>query len=680
MRVLAQPLPQAFCYRPATLQLCCNQPSTGRSGVPTIVPGASLRLSTAPTSTVGSPVPVVLHSGSQVGEDTAVPPSPQTIPDQELSKVQPVIHKVHSVARVTTSRGACPAPPVKSGTACLQVKRFAVQPGGAYDGSGSIRVSRPVVSRCTSAATRCPSPSQDDSPTESPRRHVDGGTRLAPRIESILQPSPQLPVQQNSSGAHLASTGESVMPSPQQSPKASFRQSASAAQLACSVEGSAQASPHPSPNVPFRQTASATCLASTGDGGCRQPSPHTSPLLSYRNASSATHLGEGVVPASVQPSPQVSYRRTRSTARLPTKGDGLLSSHSTSQIVPRIVLAAPVVASTQQTSRSPSTQRQSNQPSPRIVFHSSPHSSAVFAPSPGRRSQAIRMSSIPLTARAAIDPVLTGPSRILQGVSVTVSPCQSPRLSSPHRVQRPSVVWAAASTAPPSSKSASPPRLKHVKQVPSFHFAHWKFGAAAGLQHPQGQRSLSRGPRLSGVVLQADELLERAAAWGMKKTSFEDDVRPEPLSPVLTAAMLSPMTVPIVDAWGDPLFQASANATRAPSADSRRDASALDKPEGIPPEMTLNYDIPPRRRRWSNEDEQRRCAPGVIAPVKAPPQACEDINNDELSLSNTCLGLQQKLASLMSEEALRGGPSSARLLPREAAGHCRGLIDRKSVV
>jgi len=68
-------------------------------------------------------------------------------------------------------------------------------------------------------------------------------------------------------------------------------------------------------------------------------------------------------------------------------------------------------------------------------------------------------------------------------------------------------------------------------------------------------------------------------------------------------------------------------------------------------------ELPFRRRRWSNDDEQRRCAPSafVAAAAKAPAQEpSEGVGGkDELSLSNTCLGLQQKLACLINEEGAR---------------------------
>uniref|UniRef100_A0A7S1SBF4 Uncharacterized protein n=1 Tax=Alexandrium catenella TaxID=2925 RepID=A0A7S1SBF4_ALECA len=79
--------------------------------------------------------------------------------------------------------------------------------------------------------------------------------------------------------------------------------------------------------------------------------------------------------------------------------------------------------------------------------------------------------------------------------------------------------------------------------------------------------------------------------------------------------------------------------SQADCASPEPEAAAGDGPSCFSPEL------PFRRRRWSNV----KCSSSVLAPVRPPPQD-EDSAHDELLLSNTCIGLQNKLGTMRSED------------------------------
>jgi len=232
-------------------------------------------------------------------------------------------------------------------------------------------------------------------------------------------------------------------------------------------------------------------------------------------------------------------------------------------------------------------------------------------------------------------------------MSTTCLALSSPRTASPH---------------PTVAATRVSPRLVCRNSFSTMHLGE---PVAAVTMHQQWRqpsptycrtRSTSRSASLEGVCSSpriAPRMILSAAGSAYSAVSAQSQQQPVVVGPThgVAAADLADIAAATADCG-----LRAASASEQPLHESASSSTGLGASLSEATIASIG-ELPFRRRRWSNDDEQRRCAPTafVSGAAKAPPQeAVEGVTGkDELSLSNTCLGLQQKLACLITEEGVR---------------------------
>mmetsp|Transcript_61548 Transcript_61548/g.170653 ORF Transcript_61548/g.170653 Transcript_61548/m.170653 type:complete len:672 (+) Transcript_61548:47-2062(+) len=664
-------VPQAVqCYGVAR-PLPCSQSVNGCPSVPSAFIGASSRR----LSAVGAP-PVV------PGASALKPALLRQDAGAVLPHVQPA-PGVPSQCLMANSQSSGSAPPrLRPSPRRLHRSNLAAtRPALALDGSAPLSVSpSPQLSSRHAACTTGAPSMQDPSPPPSPQgllqhqpRHTCGDTHVTPLVEGPAQTTSPRRLQPTSNPSNAASSGECLkLPSPHPSPQLSCRRSLATPHLLPTSDGLAQPSLQASPKT-TSHALSTSCLPSAQEAtACdctQQQSPHGSPLPSFRHTLSAVHLArpsEAPPTASPQHPMPKSYQRALSTSRISKEPEGVKTpvAQASPPVISRITWTQPQLASAWQY-KLPRSQQPSPSPqrSRRIILGQPQYKGTVRYASPSpRQTPLVRMSSIPLLQRTSRESHATvhGASLIVPGTSLPTSPHQSPRtphpvapayvsrLLSPQKLRRASYVWTPASTAV-SNRLALPPQFRCNPHPPCGCSSHSNLSAALGSGGVQGQTSVSQGPSSSSRV--SEELSEMIAARFRQQLSSEADVTMDPTLAFSMTSKAPPSTSVAYDWASDPTVQLPDQSQLHPGS-SVRDSALLSRPDSVGSDAASCCEVPPRRRRWSNE----RCGSAVIAPSKAPHQGDEDTGDDELILSSTCLGLQQKLSVLHKEESLRGIP------------------------